>query len=192
MVSDMGQWGHLTQNSGRRAIAAVSAIAALGCLIGACSSPQTSTAASPPPKDAAKISVPIHVDLDGASADVTLTGITFSATTPDGTPALAGEYAILHLTFVGKSAQPFKINISDFVYQYTQQPDPYQPEDSNLTGVDPTDWSAFPQRLPDTSVSKGKEVSGTIPLDMSPKSLVLISLMNNDATPVAQWLATSG
>jgi hypothetical protein len=166
---------------------------ATGMLLAACSSPQSSTASNPPPKDAAKIGVPFLAHEGQAKAEVTLTKITYATTRPDGAQANAGEYAILHLKIVGKSAARFTFNIESFSYQYAQQPDPYQPDDTNITGVDPQDWMAFPQGLPPQgSVTKGKSVSGIEPLDVSPKSLLLISMSGSDGfTPIVQWLTTS-
>jgi hypothetical protein len=155
--------------------------------------PPASASSSPPPRDAAKVGVPFLAHEGDASAEVTLTKITYAVDRPDGTPANAGEYAVLHLRIVGESAKPFTFNIESFSDQYTQEPDPYQPGDTNIYGVDPTDWSEFPQRLTsDGSVTKGKVVSGTIPLDVSTQSLLLINMYGTDGvTIIAQWLATS-
>lgn len=178
----------------RMAVMAPLVAGAVGLLAVACSSPQSSTASSPPPpKDAAKIGVPFLAHEGRAKAKVTLTKITYTTTRPDGTQAIAGEYAILHLKIVGESAARFTFNIESFSDQYTQDSAPYQPEDTNIYGVDPTDWSEFPQRLLNqASVTKGKTVTGTIPLDVPTQSLLLISMSGSDGvTPIVQWLTTS-
>lgn len=166
-------------------------VTAASWLTVACSSAPTPATSSPRPTDAAKIGTPRLVVEGRTSAEVTLAKVTYTATRPDGAPSNAGEYAILDLIIIGKSEQPFSVDLDNFYFQYTQQPDPYQPEDSRLFGVNPTDWSEFPHRLPIALVSKGKEISGTVPLEVSTNSLMLISMVTTNGTPVAQWFVTS-
>jgi hypothetical protein len=166
-------------------------VALSSVLASACASSQSSTASSPPPKDAAKVGVPFVLYEGKAKASVTLTGVTYS-TTLDQTGAIPG-YAILHLKITGESPQPFSVVQEDFSYQGTQEPDPYQPEDTNSTGVDPVAWSETPQRLPNSSIREGQVVTGNVPLAASTGTLMLITMDVSDRpddlpTDSAQWL----
>lgn len=143
------------------------------------------------PTDVARVGTPFRVIEAQSSAEVTITKILYPSTSPSGQPSNAGEFAVLYVRIVGSSKQRFHYSGMNFFFQYTQQPDPYQPQDSNFYGVDPTDWDAFPPQLAIGFVANGQAVQGTVPLEVSSKSLLLISMTNNTSKTLVKWLATS-
>lgn len=174
-----------------RAAMTLVTITAAGSLMAGCSFLQNVTGADSAPQDAARIGTPFLVKHAGTAAEVTLTKITYMDTRPDGATSTAGEYAVLNVKVVGQSASPFDVSPQYFFIQYTQRPDPYQPQDINRYHATSADLREFPHVLPITAVTENGEVSGTVPLEVGNKSLILICMTAGDGTPIAQWLTTS-
>lgn len=144
------------------------------------------------PATAAHIGIPFRVAQGKASADVTITKITYASTAPSGEQSNAGEWAVVNVRIIGKSRAPFHYDPLNFYFQYTQRTNPYRPEDSNMYNFEPGDYNTFPSQLRIGSVTNGKRAHGVVPLEVSNKSLMIIGMTaSNDRTLLAQWLITS-